>query len=147
MKAFAEGEQMKTECENSADDAGQRHNPPSTASSEGGKRPPGQSGDVALDGENDGVGLSSAEGRVMVGVGDEGGNAGANENSYEDNHTGRDKQGDRDLENMVERLLQTSSSLALAVARPLSIKAPPVLEVEKDPHQVRASVFQRLLFR
>ncbi|CAN0524737.1 unnamed protein product, partial [Ectocarpus sp. 8 AP-2014] len=38
---------------------------------------------------------------------------------------------------MVEQLLRTSSSVALAVAKPLSIKPPPVLEVEEDPHQVK----------
>ncbi|CAN0305623.1 unnamed protein product [Ectocarpus sp. 12 AP-2014] len=36
---------------------------------------------------------------------------------------------------MVKKLLRTSSSVALAVARPLSIKPPPALEVEEDPHQ------------
>lgn len=154
MTTFAEGERTKVGREGSAVDAGQLPKPPPTASGESGNRqtsqelgrPPGQSGDFVLDGGQDGVGLYSAKERVMVGVRDEGENAVANENRDED-HTGHDKQEDGDLKNMVERLLQTSSSLALAVARPLSIKPPPILEVEKDPHQVRASVFQQLLFR
>ncbi|CAM9201730.1 unnamed protein product [Ectocarpus sp. 4 AP-2014] len=46
------------------------------------------------------------------------------------------EKGDEAMKNMVEKLLRTSSSVALAVARPLSIKPPPVLEAEEDPHQV-----------
>lgn len=46
------------------------------------------------------------------------------------------EKGDEAIKNMAEKLLRTSSSVALAVARPLSIKPPPVLEVEEDPHQV-----------
>ena len=37
---------------------------------------------------------------------------------------------------MVEKLLRTSNSVALAAARPLSIKPPPVLMVEEDARQV-----------
>eukprot|EP00752_Nemacystus_decipiens_P003563 g3286.t1 len=55
--------------------------------------------------------------------------------SEEDVRAGEEKQGDDAIKNMVEKLLRTSSSVALAVARPLSVKPPPVLEVAPDPHQ------------
>lgn len=47
-----------------------------------------------------------------------------------------EQSGDASVKSVVEKLLRTSSSVALAAARPLSIKPPPVLEVEEDPHQV-----------
>lgn len=41
-----------------------------------------------------------------------------------------------DVKSMVERLLRTSSSVALAAARPLGIKPPLVLMVEQDLNRV-----------
>lgn len=50
----------------------------------------------------------------------------------------RDEQGGDDaVKSIVEKLLRTSSSVAFAAARPLSIRPPPVLEVPEDAHQVR----------
>lgn len=37
---------------------------------------------------------------------------------------------------LVEKLLRTSSSVGLAVGRPVRVKPPPVLMVEEDPHRV-----------
>lgn len=44
--------------------------------------------------------------------------------------------GGDDVKSIVEKLLRTSSSVALAAARPLSIRPPPVLEVPEDTHKV-----------
>lgn len=62
----------------------------------------------------------------------------ASDISEQDNKAEEAKQGDDAVKGMVEKLLLTSSSVALAVARPLSIKPSPVLEVEHDPHQVNS---------
>lgn len=62
--------------------------------------------------------------------------------SEDDNRTREGRQEDDAIKNMVERLLRTSNSVALAVARPLSVKPPTVLEVEQDPRQVKSMVFE-----
>jgi len=134
--AFVEGERTKVACDFLCNAGGQLPKPPSTAGGEGKNRqtlrepgrPPGQSGDGALKGE---------QGGDTIGVGGEGENAAANGHKYDENPDSHFEQEDGGLKNMAEKLLQTSSSFARAVARPLSMKPPPVLEVEKDPRQVR----------
>lgn len=44
--------------------------------------------------------------------------------------------GDETVKSVLEKLLRTSSSVALAAAKPLSITPPLVLKVQEDPHQV-----------
>ncbi|CAM9393438.1 unnamed protein product, partial [Hapterophycus canaliculatus] len=52
---------------------------------------------------------------------------------------GRGEQGgdDTTVKSIVDKLLRTSSSVALAAARPLCVKPPPILEVPEDTHQVK----------
>lgn len=66
--------------------------------------------------------------------------AAASDISEEDNRTGEEKQGGDAIANMLEKLLRTSNSVVHAVATPLSVKPPPVLEVEQDPRQVKCMV-------
>lgn len=73
-----------------------------------------------------------------------GGYTRAQATSEEKSQADEENKGDEAIKNMVEKLLRTSSSVALAVARPLSIKPPPVLEVEEDPHQVYRTAYGRL---
>lgn len=67
----------------------------------------------------------------------------ASDVSEEENQAAEEQQGDDAIKDMVKKLLRTSSSVALAVARPLSIRPPPVLEVEQDLHQVNSFLSAR----
>ncbi|CAB1112565.1 unnamed protein product [Ectocarpus sp. CCAP 1310/34] len=77
----------------------------------------------------------SGAARTEVGGATAGGCTRAPAASEEKSQAEEAEKGDEAIKNMVEKLLRTSSSVALAVARPLSIKPPPVLEAEEDPHQ------------
>ncbi|CAM9752234.1 unnamed protein product [Ectocarpus sp. 6 AP-2014] len=87
------------------------------------------------------VGLAGSTNPGATGAEAEGATAGgytrAPAASEETSRAEEAKKEDEAITNMVEKLLRTSSSVALAVAKPLSIKPPPALEVEEDPHQVK----------
>lgn len=79
----------------------------------------------------------------MVSAGEAGGAAVASDISEDEGQGGEESQRHDAVKRMAEKLLRTSSSVALAVARPLSVKPPPVLEVEEDPRQVTNIVHVR----
>lgn len=122
--------------------AGDGRGQPATLDGDAGA-PPEQQGTAPERSEEAGTGVQKIAAATEAGAGGAGA-AVASDISEQGSQAAEEAQGDGAIKDMVKKLLRTSSSVALAVARPLSIKPPPVLEVEQDPHKVKfrdAAVF------
>lgn len=130
--ACAQGKPATRASEGSGDGSRQPFQPATTVHGDTGAALQQQGHTAEQSGE---AGTDPGMAGAVVGCGD---TAVASDISEEENREAvEDEQGEDVIKKIVEKLLRTSSSVALAVARPLSIKLPPVLEVKQDPRQVK----------